>query len=264
MAFFNFNFDKPGPGVPENAPRKKGLPRFWEMFTRDGTAFWRAGMLALLGAVPYIAGVWFAVATHAVLPLLLAGVVGGAVMAPQLVGLNDTILRSLRDEPGYWWATYSRAWKRNAKASLLPGVVFGLLLGAEIFSMFHTNWAQNPVLIAVMFVGVFLLLGLALLTFTQVALLEMSFAGILRNALLLLLGYLPRAALAVLWLLLYAAAIGLFFPLSVPAVLLFNLWLPLQAALQAVYPGLEKSFDLEKKIKAIRDASLNDTDGADR
>lgn len=191
MALFNFNFDKPGAGVPENAPRKKGLPRLWEMFTRDGTAFWRAGMLALLGAVPYIAGVWFAVATHAVLPLLLAGVVGGAVMAPQLVGLNDTILRSLRDEPGYWWATYRRAWKRNAKASLLPGVVFGLLLGAEIFSLFHTDWSQNPVLIAVTFVGVFLLLGMALLTFTQVALLEMNFAGILRNALLLLLGYLP-------------------------------------------------------------------------
>ena len=151
MALFNFNFDKPGPGVPENAPRKKGLARFWEMFTRDGTAFWCAGMLALLGAVPYMAGVWFAVATHAVLPLLLAGVVGGAVMAPQLVGLNDTILRSLRDEPGYWWATYRRAWKRNAKASLLPGVVFGLLLGAEIFSLFHTEWSQNPVLIAVVY-----------------------------------------------------------------------------------------------------------------
>ena len=105
---------------------------------------------------------------------------------------------------------------------------------------------------------------MALLTFTQVALLEMNFAGILRNALLLLLGYLPRAALAVLWLVLYAAAIALFFPLSIPAVLLLNLWLPLQAALQAVYPGLEKSFDLEKKIKAIRDASLNDTDGADQ
>ena len=172
MALFHYNFDKAGPGVPENAPRKKGLPRFWEMFTRDGTAFWRAGMLALLGAVPYMAGVWFAVVTHAVLPLLLAGVVGGAVMAPQLVGLNDTILRSLRDEPGYWWATYCRAWKRNAKASLLPGAVFGLVLGAQIFALFLTQWGQNLVLTIAMLVGVFFLSGLALLTFTQIALLQ--------------------------------------------------------------------------------------------
>ena len=106
--------------------------------------------------------------------------------------------------------------------------------------------------------------GLALLTFTQIALLEMSFGGILRNALLLFLGYLPRAALAVLWLLLYTAAVALFFPLSVPVMLLLNFWLPVQAALQAFYPVLDKTFDLEKTIKAMRDADLNQPDGDDR
>ena len=264
MALFHYNFDKAGPGVPENAPRKKGLARFWEMLSRDSFAFWRAGMLALLSALPFMLGVWFAVATHALLPLLAAGLLGGALMAPQLVGLNDTILRSLRDEPGYWWATYCRAWKRNAKASLLPGAVFGLVLGAQIFALFHIQWGQNLVLTIAMLVGVFFLSGLALLTFTQIALLEMSFGGILRNALLLLLGYLPRAALAVLWLLLYTAAVALFFPLSVPVLLLLNFWLPVQAALQAFYPVLDKTFDLEKTIKAMRDADLNQPDGDDR
>ena len=33
------------------------------------------------------------------------------IAAPQIVGLNDTILRTLRDEPGYWWETYRRTWK---------------------------------------------------------------------------------------------------------------------------------------------------------
>ena len=264
MALFHYNFDKAGPGVPENAPRKKGLARFWEMLSRDSFAFWRAGMLALLSALPFMLGVWFAVATHALLPLLAAGLLGGALMAPQLVGLNDTILRSLRDEPGYWWATYCRAWKRNAKASLLPGAVFGLVLGAQIFALFHIRWGQNLVLTIAMLVGVFFLSGLALLTFTQIALLEMSFGGILRNALRLCLGYLPRAALAVLWLLLYTAAVALFFPLSVPVVLLLNFWLPVQAALQAFYPVLDKTFDLEKTIKAMRDADLNQPDGDDR
>ena len=57
MALFHYNFDKAGPGVPENAPRKKGLARFWEMLSRDSFAFWRAGMLALLSALPFMLGV---------------------------------------------------------------------------------------------------------------------------------------------------------------------------------------------------------------
>lgn len=257
MALFNFHFDKPGPGVPENAPRKKGLARFWEMLSRDGFAFWRAGMLALLSALPFMLGVWFAVATHALLPLLAAGLLGGALMAPQLVGLNDTILRSLRDEPGYWWATYCRAWKRNAKASLLPGALFGLLLGAQIFALFHTQWGQNLVLTIVMLVGVFFLSGLALLTFTQIALLEMRFGGILRNALLLFLGYLPRAALGVLWQFVYWIVILLLWPLSGFALLITGFWLPALLTMQAIYPVLDKAFDLERQIKAKRDAELD-------
>ena len=31
MAFFHQNFDRPGPGVSPNAPRKKGFARFLEV-----------------------------------------------------------------------------------------------------------------------------------------------------------------------------------------------------------------------------------------
>ena len=40
--------------------------------------------------------------------------------------------------------------------------MFGLLLGAQIFALFHTQWGQNLVLTIVMLVGVFFLSGLAL------------------------------------------------------------------------------------------------------
>ena len=67
------------------------------------------------------------------------------IAAPQIVGLNDTILRTLRDEPGYWWETYRRTWKRNLKESLLPGAVCGLLLAMELFSLCHINIAGGHV-----------------------------------------------------------------------------------------------------------------------
>lgn len=257
MALFNFHFDRPGPGVSPDAPRKKGPARFFEMLGRDFVSFYLAGMLALASAMPFVLGVWFAVATHSLVPLLLAGVLGGMIAAPQLCGLLDTILRSLRDEPGFWWATYRRAWKRNVKASLLPGAVCGLLLAMEIFTAFHLDISQSVVPAVAVLVALILLAGIAQYIYAQVALVEVSFGGLLKNALMLFLGYLPRSALGVLWQGIYWAAVALFWPVSSFAVILCSLWLPCLLNLMAIYPALDKSFDLEKTIKAMRDAQLN-------
>lgn len=40
-------------------------------------SFYLAGLLALVSALPFVFGVWFAVDTHSLVPLLLAGVLGG-------------------------------------------------------------------------------------------------------------------------------------------------------------------------------------------
>lgn len=257
MALFNFHFDRPGPGVSPDAPRKKGPARFFEMLGRDFVSFYLAGMLALASAMPFVLGMWFAVATHSLVPLLLAGVLGGMIAAPQLCGLLDTILRSLRDEPGFWWTTYRRAWKRNAKASLLPGAIGGLLLAMQIFTMFHYDISAGVVPGALLAVGLFLLLGLAEFLFAQVALLEMPFAGMLKNSLFLFLGYLPSAALGVLWQFVYWIVILLLWPISGFALLITGFWLPALLTMQAIYPVLDKAFDLERQIKAKRDAELD-------
>ena len=109
MALFNFHFDRPGPGVSPDAPRKKGPARFFEILGRDLMSFYLAGLLALVSALPFVFGVWFAVDTHSLVPLLLAGVLGGMIAAPQLCGLLDTILRSLRDEPGAFAGCHLRS-----------------------------------------------------------------------------------------------------------------------------------------------------------
>ena len=70
MALFNFHFDRPGPGVSPDAPRKKGPARFFEILGRDLTSFYLAGLLALVSALPFVFGVWFAVDTHSLVPLL--------------------------------------------------------------------------------------------------------------------------------------------------------------------------------------------------
>ena len=68
MALFNFHFDRPGPGVSPDAPRKKGPARFFEILGRDLMSFYLAGLLALVSALPFVFGVWFAVDTHSLVP----------------------------------------------------------------------------------------------------------------------------------------------------------------------------------------------------
>ena len=78
--------------------------------------------------------------------MLLAGIIGGLIAGPELSAMADTVLRSLRDEPGYWWETYRRVWKRNARESLVPGMLTGLVLSMQIFTLF-TCRSSAPVLL---------------------------------------------------------------------------------------------------------------------
>lgn len=256
MGLFNMHYDRPGPGVNPDTPRKKGAARFAEVLGRDMLSFWCAGMLALLSALPFALGLILSLLTHAVLPMLLAGVLGGMIAAPQLAGLQDTILRSLRDEPGYWWATYRRVWKRNLKGSLLPGAVCGLILAMQIFAAWHLGAGQGS-LLAVLVIGLVLLGGLAQYLFAQVALLDLPFANLLKNAVLLFFGYLPRTLLGVLWQGIYWGLVVGFFPFSAPVLLVTGLWLPAALSLMAIYPPLEKSFHIEETIRKMREDELN-------
>lgn len=70
--------DRRAPG----RPRKKGVARLAEIMGRDMWNFFRAGFLAFLGCLPFIIGMFFAVETHALLFMLLAGIIGGPDCRP--------------------------------------------------------------------------------------------------------------------------------------------------------------------------------------
>ena len=116
-----------GAGVDPDAPRKKGAARLWEILSRDLDGIFLSGVLAMLACAPatILAGVALWLGS---LPLcLLAAAAAGWLVGPALTCLYDTILRALRDEPGFWWHTYKRVWKQSFKSSLVPGIVFTLL-----------------------------------------------------------------------------------------------------------------------------------------
>lgn len=244
------NYDREGPGVAPDTPRKTGWPRFWETLSRDFWDVFRAGFLALAGCLPFLVGTAFSLYSHVLLFAPVCGLLGGAVAGPELCALADTILRGLRDEPGFWWHTYKRVWKRNAKASLLPGAVGGLLMSMQVFLLFHAGALHLSIAAgAGLAAGLLLVLAVSLYLWPQLALMDLPFFPLLKNAGLLFLGQLPRsiAALAIL-----AGYLGLmlrFFPLSTSLLPFLNLWLPVFPALFLIYPGICKNFQIEERLR---------------
>lgn len=241
--------DFSGPGPRRDLPRKKGIFRFWETLTRDFWDLFRAGFLALAGCLPFCLGIGYSIVTHTLLAAPVLGLLGGAIAGPELCGLADTVLRGLRDEPGFWWHIYKKAWRRSAKAALLPGAVGGTLLGMQLYLLAHAIPLGLDLLTgAGLAAGILLVLGLSLYLWPQLALMDLSFPQMVKNAGLLFLGQLPRslAALAILAAYLWAAA--QFLLLSVPLLPFTNLWLPVLPALFLIYPGINKNFHIEETL----------------
>lgn len=257
--FSSDRYTRPGPGVRPDTPRKKGIARLMEVLGRDAWSYFRAGLLAFAGMIPFIFFLILAVDSHALVFILLAGIVGGMVAMPELVALADTILRSLRDEPGYWWQTYRRVWKRNLKESLLPGAVCGTVFAIQLFTFFMLpEIGASTSTLVMLLVSIVLTVGLFSYILPQIALLDLPFWGILKNSALLFLGYLPRSAGALVIQLVYWALIVLYYPLTMLILPFTSAWVPLAPALLCIYPALDKSFEIEKNIAKMREDNLQD------
>ena len=253
MGLFSARFVKPGPGINRDEPRKKGLARLWEVLSREVSAFWMAGLLAVIGFVPAGVCILLATATGALVFVLAAGLLG-TLGGPCLAGLYDTAMRGLRDEPGYWWHRYKKAVRRSARASLLPGALTALFAGLEIYSasLLLGSEGVSPFVVFCVLLSSVVLLAVSNLYWCQLALLELSAPALLRNSFLLLFATLPRALGAALLLLAYWVALWLFAPLSLAVFLVTGAWLPVLAAALAVYAPLNKNFRIEETLAQRR------------
>ena len=240
MSFFQQSYEKPGPGVERDTPRKTGFARIVEVLSRDFFSFWKASALLLVSCIPLAVGMRIALLTGNAFVLLLAAALGGMIAGPQLCGIADTILRSLRDEAGFWWHTYVQAWKRNARFCLLPGAVMGILVGMQFFVLCNLSKLTVTAGLAVaLLLGIFISVSIFLLVWMQSAVMNLSFGNMIRNAVLLILISPVRA-------------IWLWSPLSFIIFALTGAWLPLLLSVFLLYKPLEQNFELEKNISTLQ------------
>lgn len=262
-ALFPFiRFDRPGPGVDPNEPRKKGFARWAEVSGRDFGAFWISGLIALLAMVPYFLGLYFAVSSHLLLALAAAGVLGGMLAGPFWSALMDTLLRSLRDEPLMWSYNWRDALRKNRRQSLLPGALCALVYGAQFFILRHLAPGGPGMLIMVLlFVGALLSTGFFLWMWALIPLFDQPFHTTAKNALLLTLAHPLHTLTASLICLAYLGLAVAFSPVSMLVVFVTNLWLPLSGALMMVYTRLDKTFDLENAIRDLHERQAAERSG---
>ena len=186
--------------------RRTGLARWFQILEeRFMTLFW-ANLLCLAWALPLLAALFFFLQTWD----WLSGVgvvLGTAVLGPGVTALNRVCMQIIRDKPvsvaQEFFASVKRDWKQSALFALIIGALWGMFAWA-VRLVGLTEGGFNPVLAVGFFLSAFVMMGLTVIGFQQIAMVALPFRGVLKNGFLLILAG-GRAAGAILFSLAAAA-----------------------------------------------------------
>ena len=248
--FPSANDFKAGKGVEKDAPRKTGVGRFFELVGRDMNGMFLANLLACIGFLPVICLVYIGFLANSLPVMLASAVVGGILAGPALAGMYDTVLRALRDEAGYWWVTYRRAFKRNFKASIAPGIFYCVVVTAQIFLVYFCfNMLSKGTNVGVpLWVATVLNLLIFQMLFAymwpQVVLLDQPFSLTVKNSINCMIAFLPHALAAAIVQILFWGVVILCMPLGLLLMLIFGFWFVTEVSCQIIYGDIEKVFHM--------------------
>ena len=166
--------------------------------------------------------------------------------APAVAAVADTVMRSLRDEVGWWfWDTYKKAWKRNARATLLPGAVFGPVVGLYLYLLYFISQLADPSReFWLLFVGLLVITAVTQFYLPMLVCMELPGRVLLRNCFVLFFCHPIKSLLAALLQLIYYGVMLIWFPLTAVILVLTSLWLPMLMADVLLYPALDRHFHL--------------------
>ncbi|MCI7808672.1 DUF624 domain-containing protein [bacterium] len=177
-SFWNHFINLPG------GYRRKGLGRWFQILEdRFMTLFW-ANLLCVAWALPFLVSVFFFVQTWDY--LALAGmVIGLAILGPGFTALTHICMQLVRDKHVFLWHAYWGSVKRDWKQSVIFALMVGALWGTLAYAVRLVSAVQGglgPVYTIVFFLNAFLVMGLTLFGFQQIAMVRLPFYGVLKNA----------------------------------------------------------------------------------
>ena len=221
MGLFRANFDRPGPGIPKDAPKKKGLRLFFDIFFR---AFWeliKLNLLFLLFCIPVV------------------------TIGPACAGMSKVTMLMMREKPFFVFQDFWDAFRQNWKQGFLGGLLLAAVIAAAGFSLpFYMQTAQENAagyLLVFLVAAVLMIIGLATVyLFPMIVTFAFPFPVVLRNCLLLGLVCLKQSLPALLVIGGLGLVLLLLFPLNLPLLLFFYFAFASFVSSFAAWPGMER------------------------
>lgn len=187
--------------VSRTGERKQGLGRWFQILEdRFMTLFW-GNLLCMAFALPFLIGLFFFTQTGDYLSLL-GMILGLVVMGPGITALDYLTMQVIRDKHVYVWEDFLKSLRRDWKQSVLYALLMGTLWGAFAYALrliLAIQGGLGPMYTAVFALNAFLVMGLTVIGFQQIAMVQLPFYGVVKNAFLLIFAGKGRAFGAILF-----------------------------------------------------------------
>jgi len=262
LGIFSRNFDKPGPGVQKDEPRKKGFARFFELLLRDFADLVKLNVMFCIVLIPSVAAFIFGSAFLGmiigfVVALIFAFPVGGALTAYYYY-----ITKMMRDDPSYVWFEFKRKFLENYKQAAPIGILCIGFAYAQIMlwvNLFYTLQAaleygaavDNLLWYLLVFLSFIIFMMILPYIFMHFAYVNLGTLQILKNSVMMAFGYLPRSIMGsilggALWFLfILSPPIAM---MAAPLIILFGVSISLLLSLMWVWPVFNKCFKVEETL----------------
>jgi uncharacterized membrane protein YesL len=248
LSLFNFNYNKPGPGVNKNEPKKKPFFLFWTLFSRK---FFNLMKLNLLFCIPVVGAIFLIDSLSGILPsiLIFAPLI---LISPFIAGLTLVTRNYVREEHAFILSDFIDAFKHNWAAFLINGIICYaayIILSISI-SYYWANISVN----SLFFIPLSICIGITILfVFAQyyipimIVTFDLSFIQIYKNAFIfsilglwrnLLLTVLLGTISLVLYILILLMPLTLIFSILFAILLLFSFYMFMINF--TVYPLIDK------------------------
>ena len=228
--------------------RRTGLARWFQILEESFmTLFW-GNLLCLLWALPFLVSLFFFLQTWDWLSGICV-VLGLGMLGPGITALSYVCMQTIRDKhvcvAQDFLTSVKRDWKQSAVFAWIVGALWGVLAWAvRLVSV--VEGGLGPALAVVFFLNAFAVMGLTVIGFQQIAMVQLPFYGIIKNGFLLILAGGIRAAGAILFSLAAVAVCLRFYEYCVWYLVLGTPVLILMTANLIFYPAFEEFFPEEE------------------
>ena len=166
MGIFGNRINRPGPGIPKDAPAKKGLELFWDILFREFFELVKLNLLFCAFCLPIVT-----------IPATCAA-------------MSKITVTMVRDRNHFLWTDFWAEFKTDFKKSMCAGTLVFLGIGAGVFGVwFYSKMlASSPLFYLPLALSCLIVLVLTVMgfyVFPMIALVDLPLKKVIQNAFLL-------------------------------------------------------------------------------